>query len=191
MSLAAALRAEEHEKQEFRRIVGAFPNSAFDDHPDIVALKARVEAAEKGYFDARAAAPDVDVHGANETLTLVREEIAAKRAALKSMAVDALLGGDTTGDTVADAKAELQRLQWREEALQEGLTGFYARATQLNQDVTGAETVLNAARRALENALRELRYAKAREEMFGDRANTRDILDRFAAPLIQASKYAA
>lgn len=190
MSLAAALRAEEHEKQEFCRIVGAIPNSAFGDHPDIVALKARVEAAEKGYFDARAAAPDVDAHGANETLTLVREEIAAKRAALKSMAVDALLGGDTTGDTVADAKAELQRLQWREEALQEGLAGFYARATELNQGVTIAETVLAAARRALENTLRELRYAKAREEMFGDRANTRDIRDRFGAVLIQASKHA-
>lgn len=191
MSLAAALRAEEHEKLQFRRTVEAIPSSTFNDHPDIVALRQRVEAAEKGHHDARAAAPNVDAHSAGELLEELRGEIATRESRLKTMAVEMFIAGDLTGEAVADARAELQRLVWRAEALQTGLQGFWARAAELNQGVTIAETVLAAARRELENRLRELRYAKAREEMFGDRANTRDILDRFAAPLIQASKYAA
>lgn len=101
------------------------------------------------------------------------------------------IAGDFTGEGVADAKAELQRLVWRAEALQTGLQGFWARAAELNQGVTIAETVLKAARRELENRLRELRYEQARREMFGDLAETRDILNRFAAPRIEQSKYAA
>lgn len=187
MSLARALREEQEEKAEFRRILGTITNSVVADHPDIVDLTAKIAAAEQAYYDARAAAPDIDGYSLGEGLRALQEEIGAKKKSLKGMALKALLAGDTGGETVADAKAELQRLAWREEALREGMSEYHAAAQQLNQDVTTADTRLQGARRNLEHRLLELRYAAAREAAFGARANDRDIVDRFAAPRLKSS----
>lgn len=190
MSLAAALRIEQEEKAEFHRTLAAIPDTTFDEHADIVTLKATISAAQQSYYDARAAAPHVNMHELGEGQRALLEEISAKKVALKGLALRALLDGDTGGEQVADAKAALQRLEWRAEALGEGMTEYRAAAQRLHQDVTVAATRLQTARRNLENRLRELRYEKAREEMFGARARDRDVVDRFTPRLQHASMWA-
>lgn len=189
MSYAAALRRTDNQVAEFQAILAQIPDKAFDKEAEVIAARKRLADAERAYHDACERGQRADIYTANATLTDLRAEIERKRQQIDDLALEALLVGDTSGERVADVCAEIQRMEWRAEALQRGIQRFYARADELNAAVRTTQTALQAARRHLADLLTELRYAKARAELFGDQADSHADEDGFRAPRVKTTHW--
>lgn len=106
-----------------RERASSLPDSDFDAHPDVVALRTELAAATEAHTAAvtRRAAASTD--GLRVELERLNKEIEQRRSALPKLALDSLLAGDQTFEAAIETRAELQRMTWRVEAVRDAIEG--------------------------------------------------------------------
>jgi len=134
------------------------------DQPHIVALQKRVDTLEAKHqaLVARQGKVRKAAQALEARIEELKVEVANKRAALPSIALEALLSGDIEVTAAVEAREELQRLAWQIEASTDALAQFRARTlTSMTTEGEQSGNAVNAAAYALEEAIEAARLQMA------------------------------
>lgn len=128
--LAAEREAEQAmkaaEQATLEAAMDAIPDSAFDDHPEVVDLRSKLATATAELKAAKAARAKIDKNPTPARIEELRAEIARREPALRVAEAAAVAKGDTAMPEVLKVRAELRTLADELASLESGWASFLA-----------------------------------------------------------------